>query len=193
MLSLAALLAVAGCNGDGMFGSNNARLRVHLSADGAAVAGPALDGSSNEHGDDHLSFWFESAQVTLSSVLVRNLDGQLINVDIELPVTVDVVQIEGGKQVELPAGTLPAGTYDQVVIVLTAVEGTRHDGTVVTIQPPGGGWTAVVPICPLEVAEGATESVDITLNARNSFLQLGSHWGFHPEFHSRLSCPATEP
>jgi hypothetical protein len=76
---------------------------------------------------------------------------------------------------------------------MTAVSGTTHDGTVVTIEPPGGGWTAVVPICPLEVAAGATETVGITLNVRNSFARSGLHWGFHPQFRSRTSCAGTEP
>ena len=191
VLSVAALVAAAGCNGDGLFGSNSGRLRVVLS-NGGTTAAPALNGSEDEHGDgSHLSAWFESAKVTLSSVLARNLDGQLINVDLTLPITVDVVQIEGGKQVVLPDGTLPTGSYDQVVLVITAVEGTTKDGTLVTIEPPGGGWTAVVPICQLDVAAGSTETVDITLNARNSFLQSGSHWGFQPRFQSHLNCAST--
>jgi hypothetical protein len=192
LLSMATLLVATGCNGDGLFGSNQGRLQVTLSADAAGSAAPALDGSAGESSDGgRLSSWFQSASVTLSSVLVRNLHGQLINVDVALPVTVDVVKIEGGKQVVLPAGTLPVGSYDQVVLVITAVEGTTRNGTVITIEPPGGGWTAVVPICQLDVAEGATETVDLTLNVRNSFLQVGSHWDFQPRFRSRLVCAGT--
>lgn len=198
VLTFAGLLTVAGCSAGGLFGSNSAHLRMVLSGDGsganasvAADQSPALNGPGND--ESHLSHWFESASVTLSSVLVRNLDGQLINVDFDLPVTVDVVKMENGKQVMLPDGVLPPGTYDQVVIVMTAVEGTTRDGTDITIEPPGGGWTAVVPICPLEVAEGSTETVSITLDVRNSFLQSGFHWGFQPRFHARASCPATEP
>ena len=201
LLPLAALFVIAGC-GDGFLSSNSGRLRVVMSADGAGSAPPlvadvgqAAAGSEAEHGDDdddddgeRLSRSFTAATVTLSSVLVRNLDGQLVDVDFDLPVTVDVVKLEGGKQVVLPSGTLPEGIYDQVVIVITAVQGTTLDGTVVTIEPPGGGWTAVVPICPLEVAAGATETVDIALNARSSFLRVGSHWDFHPRFRSRLVC-----
>ena len=191
VLTLAAL--AAGCNGGGLFGSNNARIRLVLSGDGGG-AGAAASITADERNDEfHLSHWFESASVTLSSILVRNLDGQLINVSVDLPVTVDVVKMESGKQITLPDGTLPAGAYDQVVLVMTAVEGTTHDGTVITIEPPGGGWTAVVPICPLEVAEGATETVGITLDVRSSFLQAGTHWGFQPRFHARAACPGTEP
>jgi hypothetical protein len=191
ILSFAAVITLAGCNGDGLSGGS-ARLRIVLSSEVAAAA-PVLSESDDDHDDSHLSHFFQSAQVTLSSVLVRNLDGQLINVDVDLPVTVDVVKIEGGKQVVLPAGTLPAGSYDQVVLVITAVEGTTSNGTVITIEPPGGGWTAVVPICVLEVAQGATETVDLTLNVRNSFLQSDSHWGFQPRFLSRHACAGVEP
>lgn len=202
LLPLAALFAIAGC-GDGFLSSNSGRLRVVMSADGAGAAPPlvadvgqASGGSEGQHGDDddddddgeRLSRSFAAATVTLSSVLVRNLDGQLVDVDFDLPVTVDVVKLEGGKQVVLPSGTLPEGIYDQVVIVITAVQGTTVNGTVVTIEPPGGGWTAVVPICPLEVATGEIETVDIALNARSSFLRVGSHWDFHPRFRSRLVC-----
>jgi hypothetical protein len=198
LLPLAALFAIAGC-GDGFLSSNNGRLRVVMSADGAGSA-PSLaadagsaSGSEAQPGDDdddgeRLSRSFTAATLTLSSVLVRNLDGQLVDVDFDLPVTVDVVKLEGGKQVVLPSGILPEGTYDQVVIVITAVQGTTLNGTTVTIEPPGGGWTAVVPICPLEVAAGATETVDIALNAKSSFLRIGSHWDFHPRFRSRLVC-----
>ena len=190
LFPLAALFAIAGC-GDGFLSSNSGRLRVVMSADGAGSAPPLVAQHGDDDDDDdgeRLSRSFTAATVTLSSVLVRNLDGQLVDVDFDLPVTVDVVKLEGGKQVVLPSGTLPEGIYDQVVIVITAVQGTTVNGTVVTIEPPGGGWTAVVPICPLEVATGETETVDIALNARSSFLRVGSHWDFHPRFRSRLVC-----
>jgi hypothetical protein len=199
VLGLAAAFAVGGCNADGLFGNNTGRIRVVLSGDAggasaSVAADPALSSATDERNDDsRLSHWFDSVKVTLSSVLVRNLDGKLVNVPIALPVTVDVVKIEGGKQVVLPNGTLPAGTYDQVVIVITAVQGTAHDGTVMTIEPPGGGWTAVVPICALEVAEGATSTVGITLNVRSSFLRFGTHWSFLPRFQSRTICAAAKP
>ena len=193
VIALAAMFTVTGCNGGGVFG-NDARLRMVLSNESAAGV-PALGDSDDDehHGGPRLSSSFQSARVTLSSVLVRNLDGQLIDVDFDLPVTVDVVQIEGGKQVVLPDGGVPAGSYDQVVIVITAVEGTTKDGTVITIEPPGGGWTAVVPICELDVAEGSIETVDITLNVRNSFLQQGPRWGFQPRFLARHSCAGDQP
>ncbi len=186
-LILAGLYAGAACSNDGMVGSNDGRLRVVLSAEEAGAAAPArgeADHEDDRDDDIKLKAWFQSAQVTLSSVLVRNFDGELIDADLDLPVTVDVVKVEGGKRIVLTGGALPAGTYDQVVFVMTAVSGTTHDGTIVTIQPPGGGWT----ICPLEVVEGGTANVAITLNVRRSFLRHGGWWSFQPRFASRLDC-----
>ena len=185
LLSMAALVAVAGCNG--LFGGDDAHLRVVLSSDVSPTA-TALMSSADEHEGSRLSDLFQSANVTLSSVLVRDQDGKLINVSFSLPVIVDVVKVEGGKQIVLPDGTLPAGTYDQVVFVISSVSGTTKDGTTITIDPPGGGWTAVVPICQVTVAQGSTQTVAITLNVRSSFLQLGEHWGFQPRFRSLTSC-----
>jgi hypothetical protein len=104
-----------------------------------------------------------------------------------------VVRIDGGKQVVLPDGFLPADTYDQVVLVMTAVQGVTNDGTVITVEPPGGGWTAVVPICPIEVTDAAAETVAIAFNVRNSFLRLGiNNFSFQPRFRSLTALSSCE-
>jgi hypothetical protein len=192
-LAIGLALAVAGCNGDGALGSNEGRVRLILSRDngGSAAGSNAAASVAAAHDDDdrdRAALMFESANVTLSSILVRTLDGVLVDVDVDLPVVVDVVEIDGGKRVQLPDGVLPADIYDQVVLVMTAVQGTTANGTVITIEPPGGGWTAVIPICPLEVLEGATATVGITLNVRNSFLRLGNRWSFEPRFRRMAEC-----
>ena len=88
----------------------------------------------------------QAANVTFSSILARNLDGELVTVTIELPVTVDLVGLGTDGSFTLPAGFLPPGTYDQIVIVMTKVALTLANGTIVTIEPSGGGWTAVLPV-----------------------------------------------
>lgn len=190
-LALGAALVVAGCNMDAL-GNNEGRVRLVVTRDaGGATANLAVDstGAVTDQDENSGGVWaFQTATVTLSSILVRTDEGVLVNLDVDLPVDVDVVKIDGGKQVTLPDGILPVGNYDQVVLVMTAVHGTTRDGTDVTIQPPGGGWTAVIPICPLEVAEGSTATVGITLNARNSFVRLGNWWSFQPRFRSHLNC-----
>lgn len=188
-------LIVGACDLDGLFGNDGGRVQISLApenAGGSASIIPDTTGAVRDDDDDdenrnkgrHGSFWFRTANVTLSSILVRTEDGELIDLEADLPIIVDVVQIDGGKQVQLPDGFLPPGNYDEVVFVITAVQGVSHDGTVITIEPPGGGWTTVVPICSLEVLEGETIPVGIAFNVRNSFLQVGNWWSFRPQFRS---------
>jgi hypothetical protein len=196
-LTLGVPVVLAGCGIGGLFGGDDGRVRLVLSGEtggsSSAFAANIVAGSDDRDkdgnkGDERLSLSFESARVTLSSVLFRTLDGELVPVDMDLPVTVDVVRLEGGRAVTLPDGIVPTDTYDQVVIVMTAVQGTTRDGTVVTIEPPGGGWTSVIPQCPIEVAEGSTETVSVRLMTRSSFVRLSDRWGFAPRFLARTNC-----
>lgn len=201
LTALALLLSVGAC--DGFLGSDGGRVRVMLSGDsGGALAnlvqdsgGVVLrddddddDDDNNKNRDRRSAFRFETATVTLSSVLARTVDGELVDLDMGLPIDVDVVRIDGGKQLLLPDGFLPIDTYDQVVLVITAVQGVTRDGTLVTIEPPGGGWTAVVPICPLEVLDGNTATIGLALNVRSSFVSVGNWWSFQPRFRSLDRC-----
>ena len=183
-----ALVAVAGCN---VFGKDGGRVRMIVAPEGAGP-GPAtnivLDSAALLDDDDddrpRGAWWFQTANVTVSSILVRSNDGELVNLDVDLPITLDVVKIDGGKSIQLPDGFLPAADYDQVVLVITAVRAVAHDGTIVTLEPPGGGWTAVIPVCPFEVAAGDVATVGLALNVRSSFLRLGNWWSFQPRFRS---------
>jgi hypothetical protein len=153
-------------------------VRIVMSASAAVPVAPAVtgDGSSADHE-------LRTANVTFASILARNLDGELINVTIELPVTVDVLGLVSGGSFTLPAGFLLPGTYDQLVIVMTKVELTLANDTVITIDPPGGGWTALIPVREtFTVAEGQTTTVNIKFRADGSFDWLDGEWEFHPEF-----------
>ena len=160
-LAAGLLLVVAGCSD--AIGVNEGRVRFVLSA-GVVDAEPAPpplqygdDADHGDHGDDgdhKPSRYFKSAKVTFSSILARNLEGELVNVAMDLPVPVDVVTMEGGREVTLPDGELPPATYDQVVVVMTEVQVVTHDGTTITIEPPGGGWTSIIAICPFDVRRG---------------------------------------
>ena len=155
-------------------------------ATGGGVASDALDGDDSDGSLHRIA----SANVTFASLLARNLDGVLVNVhtDPPLPVTVDVMALEtGGRQIHLPEGVLPPGSYDQLVVVMTAVRLVTHDGTSVTIEPPGGGWTAIVGICPFTVDEGTT-TVALQFRVRHSFLWRENRFHFQP----RLSCDEQE-
>jgi hypothetical protein len=120
--------------------------------------------------------------VTLTSILARDLEGVLVNVAMELPTTVEVMSMDRGRSVTLPPGELPPATYDQVVVVMSEVVGVTHDGTTITIEPPGGGWTAIVPVCPFSVEDGGTTVVGLTLSVRHAFSWRENRFHFRPKF-----------
>ena len=196
-------LALTACgNSDGILGVDQGRVQFVLTSGGdAAIAGaeqgPGVATTSGllEDGDHHERYhpFFESANVTFSSILARNLDGVLVDVAMELPTMVDVLLMEGGREVVLPDGELPSATYDQVVVVMTAVQGVTHDGTTITIEPPGGGWTAIVPICPFTVDEGATTVVGLALNLGRAFKWRNNRFHFEPRFVCEQDEPQEEP
>jgi len=176
----AALCVAAGCsNGsDGAMQGGQGRVQIVMSAsESAAVSPAATDGGSSTDHD------LKAAHVTFASILARNLDGELIDVTIDLPITVDLLGLVSGGAFTLPAGFLPPGTYDQLVIVMTKVELTLANDTVVTIDPPGGGWTAVIPVAEsFTVAEGLTTTVNIKFRPAGSFSWLDDEWEFRPKF-----------
>ena len=170
-------LVTACSNGSDSMQSGKGAVQFVMSASAAAptLAATTHDGSPSDQ-------QIQAANVTFASILARNLDGELINVTIDLPVTVDVLGLVSGGSFTLPAGFLPPGTYDQLVIVMTKVELTLMNGTVVTVDPPGGGWTAIVPVtAPFTVAEGQTTTVNIKFRP-GGFHWLDGKWDFRPGF-----------
>jgi hypothetical protein len=188
-------LAAAACGGDGPFAPNQGRVRFVL---GAAESPLMASGTESRDAlpDSGLAYWpetvivppdyrpvpmFRSAELTFSSILARNLDGVLVDVAMELPVTVDVSELETAHHIELPEGELPEGTYDEVVFVLRKVEVVLWNETRITIEPPGGGWTANVPLCPrVEVEGGDTTTVSLELQVWNAFFWYGDGLHFEP-------------
>ena len=196
-------LALAGCGESGVLGVDQGRVQFVISSDATVIApdraeamSPSLRGGEDgiaaspslhdgkEHDRDHR--YFESANVTFSSILARNLDGVLVDVAMDLPATIDVNVMELGREIVLPDGELPPATYDQLVVVMTEVEGVLRDGTTITIAPPGGGWTAIVPVCPFAVEEGSTTVVALRFNLRQAFKWRDNRFHFQPRF----SCEA---
>ena len=90
--------------------------------------------------------------------------------------------MDGGKEVRLPDAILPPATYDQVVVVMTQVEVVTSDGTTIRITPPGGGWTAIVPICPFVVEAGETTTVGLTFMLEHAFEWRENRFHFQPRF-----------
>ncbi len=176
-----ALGLAAGCSSasDTMTQGGKGAVRIVMSASAVAPVSPAV----TEGGDPSSDHELQAANVTFASILARNLDGELIDVTIDLPVTVDLLELVSGGSLTLPAGFLPPGTYDQLVIVMTKLELTLASGTVVTVDPPGGGWTAIVPVAEtFTVAEGQTTTVRVIFRHGSSFHWLNGEWEFHPDF-----------
>jgi len=186
VLAVAVLLLTAACSsgsGDGVLNSDQGQVRFVLAGEAAPLAPAIRSDDDDDHGGDNDHRMLQAANVTFTSILARNLEGQLIDVSIELPATVDLLAMrENGQPVELPIGVLPPGTYDQLVVVMSQVELILMDGTSIAITPPGGGWTAIIPVCPFEVMEGATVTVQMRFKHRRSFDHDGLDWRFRPEF-----------
>jgi hypothetical protein len=198
-LAVGLIVAVAACD-SGPAGPQSGNVRFVLSAtsdqgfagaeasepDGSTPVAPDLAAGKkhrDEDSDDERPYRpFVSANVTFSSILARNFEGVLVDVAIELPTTVDIMRMEEGREVTLPDGVLPPGTYDQIVVVMTALQGELPDGTRITIEPPGGGWTAVVPICPFDIADGDTAVVGLKLSVGRSFSRRADQIVFDPRF-----------
>ena len=99
---LCLLVLAASCGVDGALGPNEGRVRLTLSRDAGAVAAnittPEVATHNNDDHEGPSEFSFTSATVTLASVMVRRLDGVLVPLEIDLPVDVDVVKLEGGRR-----------------------------------------------------------------------------------------------
>ncbi len=182
------LSMLAACGGQDPAGAG--RVSIVLASSSATMASPS---GSQAVGVPAVSTDCEdrcgapqAAGVTFSAIVARTLDGKLVDVTIDLPVTVDLLALVNGKEATLPAGFLPPGTYDQFVVVMARLELTLASGTKIAITPPGGGWTAVVPVAPpFTVVAGETTTVPLTFRRDLSFgCSLGG-WDFHPEFEYR--------
>jgi hypothetical protein len=186
MLTLGSFMALAACGSDT---SGRGRVAIVMSANGggvsSAAAAPSLDATeaSASQSGCRTGQALQAAEVTFSSILARTIDGVLTDVAVQLPESVDMLSLGSGKQVALPVGFLPPGTYDQLVVVMTKVEVTLLDGTKVAITPPGGGWTAIVPVAqPFTVAEGQTTTITLNFRKDLSFSCLSGIWEFRPRF-----------
>jgi hypothetical protein len=194
-------LGLAACeSGADPLGIQGGRVQFQLSSGDLAAApgvalSPAMHGGDDDDDDERHHPYFQSANVTFASVFARNFNGELIDTDMDLPTTVDIIAMEEvGRTVTLPDGSLPEGMYDQIVVVMTDVQGVLHDGTTITITPPGGGWTAQVNVCPFDVEEGGTAVVGLMLPVRSAFAWRNGRFRFEPQLRPRIRCePEPEP
>ena len=177
LAGLVPLLATLACSG---VTGPHSNVQVVLSATNQATAAPAAS-DNEQNGSDALA-QLDSANVTFASFLARNSSGQLVSLGLNLPMTIDVVALLKGGGLPLPAGTLPAGDYDQIVVVMTQVELALTNGGRVAVTPPGGGWTSVVPVTPFTVVDGQDMTIELNLHLGGAFRSVGSSFGFYPQF-----------
>jgi hypothetical protein len=182
VLLLLSPILIASCS---LVSPDDSNVRVVLSASSStsfsASQGDDDDDDDERRGENFLSR-LESANVTFASLLARNLDGELIDLDIDLPHTIDLVALGAGQEVTFPAGTLPDGDYDQLVVVMTVLQATFVDGGIIALAPPGGGWTAIVRVGPFSVVEGETVTLNLNLRLARAFRRLDGVFRFFPEF-----------
>ncbi len=182
-----ALLAAACSGSDDVLNPNEGQVRFVISSTGDSFGAAPATRDDDDEGDDERDDWrahlqLKSAIVTFSSILGRNLEGELINVEIDLPVSVDILSQVEGRSFTLPMGTLPPGTYDELVVVMKQVELILNNDTSILVTPPGGGWTAIIPVCPFTVTEGGTATVQIKFLRHRSFKLHNSNFHFEPHF-----------
>jgi hypothetical protein len=183
MLGTISVVALVGCGSDGaMEAAGKGRVAIVMSTTGGALAA-SLSESSRSEGTCQPDKALQAASVTFSSILARTLDGKLIDVAIDLSKPVNLLELVNGKEATLPMGSLPPGTYDQIVVVMKTVELTLVSGMKVAITPPGGGWTAIVPVTqPFTVKEGSTTTIALNFRMDLSFACAVGDWDFHPRF-----------
>lgn len=179
----ALLSSVLACGGSG-----TGRVSIVLSSSGAAIGAtapapaPAYDTPAPAD-DERACTAPRAASVTFSGIVARALDGTLVDVTIALPVTVDLLALVSGERATLPDGFLPPGTYDQLVVVMRQLELTLASGTKIAVTPPGGGWTAVVPLAPpVTVVAGETTTIPLKFRRDLSLRCVVGDWWFEPAF-----------
>lgn len=148
---------------------------------GATGVSNSITTESNDQGGDVLSR-LTHVNVTFSALMARNLDGMLVNLVIDLPATVDLISVMQGREVTLPTGTLPAGMYDQIVVVIRSVEFVLDDGTSKLLTPPGGGWTRIIDVQTFEVIDGQTITLELRFNPLHAFTEQKGEFEFSPDF-----------
>lgn len=182
LLALVPLLATVACSG--ISSPDQGNVRVLLSASDQPARAPSLGGDDDrdDHRGDRVLDKLKTANVTFSSLVARNADGKLVDLGVELPKTVDVVGLLGGTGVTLPAGSLPPGEYDQLVVVMTQLELAFVNGAKIALTPPGGGWTSIVPVTPFTVVEGQELTIELKLRLGSAFREASGSMGFFPDF-----------
>ena len=158
--------------------SDKGMMRLHIGATPTTMAGtaPAVTGE-----DDALS-QLSAANITISAIEVHSTtDGTWVPVESGLPVTIDLLAImNSGGTASLPADLLPPGTYDAIQLVISKLDLTLTDGTMISVTPPGAGWTVNIAVSFTVVAGQATD-IKLNVHCGGSFHLLNGEFEFDPQ------------
>ena len=188
LTALALLGLASGCSSDStgdVMRPQAATVQLMMSTDGGAAGVEASVSGDRDHDRD----WIQGAEILVSDVVARSVTlQQLVDVGIDLPVTVDLIALrETGGTIELGIGYLPPDTYDQVVLVISSLTLVAQNDTRVTIEPPGGGWTVQIPAEPFTVVEGEITTIQLKFRMSSFRFPFDMDLGdiddddFHPE------------
>ena len=178
--AVAAVLLTASCSssGDATGSTSKGNVAVTLKATGRVV-GAAAGGAGD--GSDDGSEGPTAATIVISAASARTTDGTLVPFAGTFPQTVDLLALaSSGGSVTLPPDTLPEGSYDAIELWITQASITLHDGTIITITPPGSGWQVLIPVT-FDVVPGQTTTITLNLSCDHSFEFVDGEFEFHPE------------
>jgi len=108
-----------------------------------------------------------NAMMTVDSVTLTAADGTLYPLEsAQLDTPFDLAQLTGGNQVNLGVEPVPAGDYVQLTLVVSALDITLTDTTVVPVIQPASSLSVQLPLS-LTVAPGedVVLGVDFPLTA----------------------------
>ena len=138
-----------------------------ITSQSGSTVSPILDGKHDHDDDDGdredgcACNRLKAANVTFSSVLARNIDGEFVDTSMNLPRTLNMLGFNDRGRIDLPMGFLPPGIYDLILVNITTVEFVLPNDYKIAITPPLGGWVSRLEVLPrpFEVIEGETTTV----------------------------------
>ncbi len=132
-----------------------AAVTIACSSSGDSVTASAGQGVLSVRVHDDPSDQIDQAWITFTGVNAIAVDGTRVAVSGSdlLGDPIDLAALIDGNEEELAAGTVPAGDYARVELVISAVELVLDDGTTVNLPVIGSGFALLVD-ATFQVVEG---------------------------------------
>jgi hypothetical protein len=163
--------------------ANMGAVKMTMKASGTVAAATTAAATSSGKGvaPADMSNGPTAANIVISGASAQLTDGTFVPVTATFPQTIDQLALAtSGGSVTLPAGLLPDGSYTALQITITQASITLHDGTIVTITPPGTGWLVLIPVT-FDVVAGQETQITLNLRCDHSFHFLNGEFEFDPD------------